>query len=87
MSYFDKLHCIRWNIGFIEKNICDIYSSGDTFFDVKWVKHDYDYRFFADGEGCTFEVMRDGESFFADLDCRKPFYINEDTGELKELKI
>ena len=48
MSYFDKLHCIRWNIGFIEKNICDIYSSGDAFFDVKWVKHDYDYRFFAD---------------------------------------
>lgn len=27
------------------------------------------------------------DKFFADLDCRKPFYINEDTGELKEIKI
>ena len=38
-----------------------------------------DYRFFADGEGCTFEVMRDGESFFADLDCTADAGLEFDT--------
>lgn len=38
-----------------------------------------DYRFFADTEDCTFEVIRDGESFFAELDCTDDAGLEFDT--------
>ncbi len=44
----NKLYYQTWNIGFIEKSIQDVVASDDTDFVVKWVKHNYKDRFFAD---------------------------------------
>lgn len=46
MGFKDKLSFHRWNIGFIEASINDVINNSD--FKVKWVKHKYRDRFFAD---------------------------------------
>ncbi len=38
-----------------------------------------DYRFFADGENCTFELERDGLRYFADIDCTEDAGLEFDT--------
>lgn len=46
MGYKDKLSFHRWNIGFIEAPVKDIINGDNS--EVKWVKHKYRDRFFAD---------------------------------------
>lgn len=43
-----KLYCFSWNIGIIEQNIKHILLSNDVQFQVHWVKHKFNDRFFAD---------------------------------------
>ena len=48
IDIFNKLYYYRWNIGFAEKDIKDIILDKESQIDVKWVKHSYRDRFFAD---------------------------------------
>lgn len=48
MNFIDKVYYNRWNIGFIEESAECILTSDDTEFEVKWVKHNFTDRFFAD---------------------------------------
>lgn len=48
MNILSKLFYNTWNIGFIEKSVEDIVSGEETTFPVRWVKHNYKDRFFAD---------------------------------------
>lgn len=48
MGFLNKLWCVTWNIGFVNKSVTDILSDESTEIQVHWVKHKYNDRFFAD---------------------------------------
>lgn len=48
MNIFNRICYHTWNIGFIENDIPSVILGGETKVRVKWVKHKYKDRFFAD---------------------------------------
>lgn len=48
MGLFKLAYYNNWNIGFVERPISEVIKSSDNRFPVKWVKHSYHNRFFAD---------------------------------------
>lgn len=48
MGIIEKLWCVMWNIGFVEKSIEQLATDGEEVVEVKWLKHGYNDRFFAD---------------------------------------
>ncbi len=49
MNFFKHLFCLNiWNIGFIEKSPLEVIRDDAVINDVKWLKHNYNDRFFAD---------------------------------------
>lgn len=48
MSLLSKLYYHTWNVGFIEQDVEDVVTSKETAYPVRWVKHNYKDRFFAD---------------------------------------
>lgn len=92
MKMFSKLYYNTWNIGFVERSIEDILLSDDTIIEVKWLKHNFKDRFFADPfiasiDNKTIKVLVEDYPFYDKKGMISLLTIDRTTFELQDRRV
>lgn len=80
MKIIDKFRIQTYNIGFVKKSIGKVLDEGLLKNDVKWLKHKYKDRFFAD----PFMIKEDNDNYYI---LAEEFIFWEEKGKISLLKV